>query len=109
MAAIHLFEDISFDEHAIRIMGAAFDSACIELGEFGRSDAVHEILAKRIIELAKTGERSGERLCEQALKAAADPTPLKSLVALIESTPPPRTCIPVPRVGGTAESSAIPR
>ena len=88
MTTLRRLKDISaFDEHATRIMGAAFDSACITLGEFGRSDAIHKILARRIIEVAKTGERNGDRLCEQALKAAADPKPVESLAAQAELTP----------------------
>jgi hypothetical protein len=68
-------------------MGIAFDSACMTLGEFGRSDAVHEILAKRIVEVAKTGERSADRLCEAALKAAATPKPLPPSAMQAEVAP----------------------
>jgi hypothetical protein len=43
----------------------------VSLGELGltdRADPVTEIIARKIIEVAKTGERDPERLCELALK-----------------------------------------
>ena len=48
-------------------MGEAFDQACKSLRNFG--SAVPEIIANRIIEAAKNGERDPARLYEQALKA----------------------------------------
>jgi hypothetical protein len=82
MTVLHLFQDqLSFDPAATKIMGHAFDKACAWLGEFGRSAVIHEILAKRIIEVAKTGERNPDRLCKQALNALADPMPAPAEVA----------------------------
>jgi hypothetical protein len=75
MTVFHLFQDDSFDADATQIMGQAFDRACVALREFGKSTALHEIMAKRIIEVAKTGERDPDRLCAQALKAFAAPKP----------------------------------
>ena len=37
-------------------MGAALDKACRSLGQFGHFNKVRELIAKRIIEAAKTGE-----------------------------------------------------
>ena len=66
---MHRFiQDVSFDDIAMRAMGAAFDQACDALGNFGTSVTAREIVAKRIIEVAKTGERNPSNFYRQALK-----------------------------------------
>ena len=63
---IHRFiQDVSFDDVAMRVMGAAFDQACDALGSFGVTE--REIVAKRIIEVAKMGERDQSRLYRHAV------------------------------------------
>jgi hypothetical protein len=48
---------------------AAFDCACRSLHEIGQLDnALKEVIAKRIVELARDGERDPDNLCEQALQ-----------------------------------------
>lgn len=59
--------NVWFDGVATSAMGEAFDHACVSLRRIGRSANVREIIAKRIIAAAKTGERDPIRLCEQAL------------------------------------------
>ena len=61
--------DIAFDEAAILAMGEAFDQTCKSLRNFGSACTVREIIAKRIIDAAKNGERDPARLHEEALKA----------------------------------------
>jgi hypothetical protein len=61
-----------FDDHATQVMGEAFDAACAHLDETGLPKIVREIIAKRIIEAAKNGERNPIRLRKLAL-AALDP------------------------------------
>mgnify|MGYP003694423387 CR=1 FL=1 len=56
-----------FDDEAIRAMGAAFDQACRSLRHFAHFDRVPELVAKRIIEAAKNGERDPIRLHWQAV------------------------------------------
>jgi hypothetical protein len=56
-----------FDDKAVRAMGAAFDQACSSLRHFAHFDRVHELVAKRIIEAAKNGERDPIRLHWQAV------------------------------------------
>ena len=56
-----------FDDKAIRAMGAAFDQACRSLRHFAHFDRVPELVAKRIIESAKNGERDPIRLHWQAV------------------------------------------
>jgi hypothetical protein len=51
-----------FDDGMTHIMGEAFDAACKELHDAGQPAIVHEIIAKRIIDAAKKGERDPVRL-----------------------------------------------
>jgi hypothetical protein len=54
-----------FDRETTRVMGLAFEIARVTLGVGDRG--VDAMIAKRIIELAKAGERNADRLCEYAL------------------------------------------
>jgi hypothetical protein len=58
-----------FDEHATKVMGEAFDAACKDLNDTGQPSIVYEVIAKRIIEVARSGERDPEKLRERALTA----------------------------------------
>jgi hypothetical protein len=57
----------SFDPETIRVMGIAFEMTRVALRIEDRTDPVVEIITKRIIELAKEGERNVDRLCDGAL------------------------------------------
>ena len=63
---IHTFAP--FDPDRVRGIIQAFDDACRALPGQPPSDEVRAILAKRITELAQTGERDPARLCERALE-----------------------------------------
>jgi hypothetical protein len=54
-----------FDDEATR----TFDAACKGLQDGGQPDLVREIIAKRIIEAAKKGERDPVRLRDAGLAA----------------------------------------
>ena len=72
MASILQFARIDrsvFDESATRIMGEAFDAACAELNDSNLSPLVCEIIADRIIQAAKWGERDPQRLCRIGIAA----------------------------------------
>jgi hypothetical protein len=58
-----------FDDDTTRIMGEAFDSACVGLQDTGQPALVREIIAKRIIEAAKKGKRDPVRLRNAGLAA----------------------------------------
>jgi tartrate dehydratase beta subunit/fumarate hydratase class I family protein len=60
-------KDVSFDDTTTLAMGEAFDHACVSLHRFGTLITARELIAKRIIEAAKNGERDPVRLCEQSL------------------------------------------
>ena len=59
----------SFDPEAIEIMGAAYDTAKRRLHDTGQPALVQEVIAKRIIDIAATGERNPDQLAKRALEA----------------------------------------
>jgi hypothetical protein len=62
-----------FDSDTIRVMGLAFELALVALRLRDRGDLANEVIAQKIIELAKAGERNPERLCEGVLKELGGP------------------------------------
>jgi hypothetical protein len=59
----------SFDPEAIEIMGTAYDKAKRRLHDTGQPALVQEVIAKRIIDIAATGERNPDQLARRALEA----------------------------------------
>ena len=57
----------------MRILGVAFEQVCIGLRIGDCDDDVKQAIANKIIELAKTGERNPDLLCERALKDIRQP------------------------------------
>ena len=57
----------AFDDHAARLMGEAFDAACKDLHDKGQPSIVYEVIAKRIIDSFKDGERDTDRLRKAGL------------------------------------------
>ena len=86
MDIIPTVEGGSFDAEIIRTMGQVFDKACSSLRDFGSAVLVREIIAKRIIEAAKNGERDPARLFEQALRVVSIEIPRMSDVGLNSPT-----------------------
>ena len=58
-----------FDQDMVRILGVAFEQVCIGLRTGDCADDVKQAIANKIIELAKSGERNPDILCERALKS----------------------------------------
>ena len=68
MAIRRYLDEHRFDEETERLVGLAFEMALASLrSTLDQADPVREALARKIIELAKAGERDPERLCEGAL------------------------------------------
>jgi hypothetical protein len=63
-----------FDPETIRVMGLAYEMALISLRLSDRGDIANDVVAHRIIELAKAGERDPERLCEVVCRYGVVPT-----------------------------------
>jgi hypothetical protein len=68
MAIHRLLQGAVFDDRAVKAMTTAYDAALTELGLLDRTDHITEIIARKIIECAQSGERDPERLLELALK-----------------------------------------
>jgi len=60
-------EDCDFDATATRVMGEAYDKARRLLHDRGQPQIIQEIIAKRIIDIAMTGERDADELARRAL------------------------------------------
>ena len=58
-----------FDDRITEIMGEAFDGACKELHDSGQPPIVYEVIARRIIDATRTGERDPVRLRNVGLAA----------------------------------------
>jgi hypothetical protein len=56
-----------FDPKAIEAMSAAFNAVCDSLQLINRDDPLTQIIARKVVELAGTGERDPERLCDLVL------------------------------------------
>jgi len=56
-----------FDDRVTQMMGEAFDDACKELHDTGQPPIAYEMIAKRIIDAAKNGERDPARLRDAGL------------------------------------------
>jgi hypothetical protein len=73
----------NFDPETTRLVGVAFETARAAVNR--PADLTDEMIAKKIIELAKAGERNVEGLCEAALNvpagsvSAPNPPPLPAL------------------------------
>jgi hypothetical protein len=66
---VPFLKDGSFDPETVHAMGDAFDKARKLLHDRGQPGVVQEIIAKRIIEIARTGERDPDKMCKQTLSA----------------------------------------
>jgi hypothetical protein len=58
----NLVRDVVFDPEAIEPMVAAFKAACQSLQLVDRDDLLTQIVARKVVEIAATGERDPERL-----------------------------------------------
>jgi hypothetical protein len=56
----------AFDPEAISVLGDAYERA-LRIAPTPASESVRQVIAARIIGLARTGERDPHRLCEQSL------------------------------------------
>jgi hypothetical protein len=65
---LRLAHDVAFGPDVTRAMGVAFDKACRSLQDNDQANVVREIIAKRIIDLARDGERDPDHLCDATLR-----------------------------------------
>ena len=57
----------TFDPQTIEVMSAAFEAVCASLQLLNRTDPVTEIVARMVVEVARTGERDPERIRDLVL------------------------------------------
>jgi hypothetical protein len=70
MGSILLTRDAAFEPEAVKAMTDAYDSVILQINGHGTL-AVREMVAKRILELARAGERNPKRLRNKALRHVA--------------------------------------
>jgi hypothetical protein len=73
MPITEFMSDFRTDPETRRLMGLAFELTRVTLRLSDRKDPLIQLVADRIIELAKTGERNPERLCDLALANIGPP------------------------------------
>jgi hypothetical protein len=66
---LHLFKSSAFDPETVKTLCEAYDKCSKALHDAGQPEIVNQVIAERIISLAKQGERDPDRLCEGALAA----------------------------------------
>lgn len=69
MAIYRLLQNSAFGPEEIDRMTTAYEEALRVLGLTDRADPMTEILAKKIVEIAQTGERDPMRICTGAVAA----------------------------------------
>jgi hypothetical protein len=60
-----------FDDQTTRLLGHVYDAVCAKLSNTSQPDIVREIVARRIVEAAKKGERDPDRLRDVGVAALA--------------------------------------
>ena len=66
---VDFFPTTAFDPETVKLLCDAYDRVQKSLHDAGQPDIVNEVIAKRIIALAKQGERNPDKLCEGVLEA----------------------------------------
>jgi hypothetical protein len=72
MPIIPLLQNEPFGPEDVKVMTTAFEGALSALRLVSRTDPLTELVAKKIIECAQTGERDPIRLRDCALKLLKD-------------------------------------
>jgi len=75
MAIYRLLQEASFDQPSIDRMTAAYEATLKMLRLVDRSDPLTELIAKKIIEVARNGEHDPARICARAIKEFGVPMP----------------------------------
>ena len=68
MAIYRLLQEAKWDQPAIERMTAAYEAALKVLQLADRTDPLTEMIAKKIIEVARTGEQDPVNICARAIK-----------------------------------------
>ena len=60
-------QNLSLDPAEVIAVNGAYDLACLTLQNIGQLEVDREIIARGILQAAKTGERDADKLCERAI------------------------------------------
>ena len=63
-----LIQNLAFNQDDIERLGAAYEEALLALHISDRDDPINKVIAQRIIEGARAGERDPNTLCQMAIK-----------------------------------------
>ena len=74
MPIIRLLQYEAFGPEDIKVISAAYEDVLVNLELVDRTDPLTEIVAKKVIEFAQTGERDRGRLRDGALKLLRNST-----------------------------------
>ena len=74
MAIYRLLQGSAFEPEAVKRIATAYEDALRTLQLADRTDPITEIIAKKIFEVAQTGERDPARITSQALKELGIPS-----------------------------------
>lgn len=75
MAIRKMLEEVVFPPEDIAGLTTAYEAALQLLRLTDRADPVTEIIAKKIIEIARSGERDPSKICARAIKELGIPLP----------------------------------
>jgi hypothetical protein len=75
MPITRLLQDTAFGPDEIAVLVAAYEDALRALSLVNRTDLATEMVAKKIIELAKQGQRDPVRLRERVIEAVSSRPP----------------------------------
>jgi hypothetical protein len=64
-----LLQSSAFDADTVRLLGDAFEEVCLTLGLAERNDPLRDTVARKVIEIAQSGERDPSRLRDKTLEA----------------------------------------
>jgi hypothetical protein len=62
-----LFKQFPFDPEEVIAVNQAYDLACQTLQNIGQPEVDREIIVRRILQAAESGERNADKLCERAI------------------------------------------
>ena len=79
-------QEASFSPEMVVVMSKAFEDACQQLGLAQRDDPLRDLVARSIIEAARSGKHDPLRLRDQVLKG------------IWESQAAPSNALPAPRI-----------
>jgi hypothetical protein len=75
MAICRLIREAAFEQADINQMTAAYEAALEALRLVDRDDPVTELIAKKIIDIVRSGEHDPPRICARAIKELGVPLP----------------------------------